>query len=132
MIGNLHKRLSKNNAISLICYDSIPPGVWQVVTKWRKDKKVKVNVTQFTHWKRRVFQIEFVTNDLTVLEDDLKRIDPRFLKKISMLKSVVRKVKRQKNLWAPWFKTKISNVKDDIEDLFCYYVKTPICKIFKK
>lgn len=131
MTGNLHKRLIKNNAISLICYDIIPSDVWQVFTKWRNRQGIKVNIAQFTHWKRRVFQIEF-TGNVSLLENDLKKIDPRFLKKMNWLKRVIKQVKRQKNLWMPWVKTKISNIKDDIEDLFCYYVKAKICKIFKK
>ncbi|MFW9899889.1 MAG: hypothetical protein ACFFDY_01220 [Candidatus Thorarchaeota archaeon] len=88
MNKKLHKRLVKNNAISLICYDIIPSDVWQVFTKWRNKPGIKVNVAQFVHMKQRVYQIEFICNDLTILEDDLKNIDPRYLKKISWLKRI--------------------------------------------
>ena len=88
----LHKRLSKNNAISLICYDTIPPDVWQVYTKWRNKPGIKVNVAQFMHWKRRIHLIEFVGN-ISLLEDDLKCIDPRFLKKLSWWKRLKNKIK---------------------------------------
>lgn len=84
----LHKRLVKNNAISLICYDIIPSDVWQVFTKWRNKPGIKVNVVQFMMLKQRVYQIEFV-GDIKLLEDDLIKIDPRYLKKLPWWKRFI-------------------------------------------
>lgn len=85
---NLHRHLKKNNAISLICYDIIPSDVWQVYTKWRNRQGIKVNVGQFTLMKQRVYQIEFVGN-IRLLEDDLVKIDPRYLKKLPWWKRFI-------------------------------------------
>lgn len=91
-MNKLSKRLSKNNAISLICYDIIPSDVWKVFTKWRNKPGIKVNVAQFMHWKRRVYQIEF-TGNISLLENDLQKINPRYLKKLGWFKRLKNKIK---------------------------------------
>lgn len=88
------KKLTKNNAISFLCWDIISPEVWRVYAKYQRSTFIHAKI--YVHKKlfnRTLYQVEFI-GDLAGAYDDIKHLNPKFMRKRNMLARIVKAIRR--------------------------------------
>lgn len=86
--NKLKSRLGKHNAIFLVCYDVIKPEILSLYKKWIKDGRLQISDRRVKYLGQYIYQIEFC-GDISLLKEDLEKINPRFLKKIPIIKRIL-------------------------------------------